>query len=146
MGTDYPRGLDKVKRLGLGLTKDIPGCLNLGMAEDHTSPSNIDAISWRLMLTRLAIGRVEGTKLKKSEFADRAGISRTAYSNWEPREGKQAVGRPSVDEANKLCNAYDLTMDWIYRGHRKRLPHELVEAIEAVERDIAQSKRSPKRA
>lgn len=100
------------------------------MADALKTPSDIVAISERLMLTRRGLG------LKKSQFADRAGISRTAYGNWEPAEGKPPVGRPSVDEAYKLCEAYELTLDWIFRGDRRRLPHELVEAIEAVEKEL----------
>lgn len=98
------------------------------MAEPSKSPSDIDAISYRLGVTRRAL------QLKKSEFADRAKIGRKAYQNWDPKEGKKPVGRPNIDEATKLCNAYGLTLDWIYRGDPSRLPHELVEAIASIER------------
>ncbi len=129
MAPHYPRSLDEVKELGLGLTIGGRACLDIGMAPSRISPSDIVAISHRLSLTRRAL------KLKKSEFAARAGISRTAYHNWEPKDGKPPVGRPNVDEATRLCEAYGLTLDWIYRGEPSRLPHDLAEAIAAIERE-----------
>lgn len=112
------------------MTPGAPSCFVVGMSVRSDSPSDIDAISLRLTLTRRALG------LNKAEFADRAKISRTAYHNWEPRPGTKPIGRPSIDEANRLCETYDLTMDWIYRGDRRHLPWELVEAIDAVEREM----------
>lgn len=46
------------------------------------------------------------------------------YNQWE-----RGIGRPRLDEAIRLVDEYDLTLDWIYLGDHRRLPYELVDAI-----------------
>jgi transcriptional regulator with XRE-family HTH domain len=68
------------------------------------------AIAERLTLTRLAIS------LTQAEFARRAGIGYTTYNNYELE-----VRVIPYSSAAKLCEAYRITMDWIYRGDIQHL-------------------------
>ena len=71
-------------------------------------------IGQRLLITRSALG------LEQSEFADSAGIPRMAYKMYENGDVE-----PSVDTASMICNAFDLTLDWIYRGNTSGLTYKL---------------------
>lgn len=75
-------------------------------------------IGKRLSLSRRALD------LTQIEFAERAGLQQSAYSQYETG-GK----RPSVDTANALCDTYSLTLDWIFRGDPSGLPYRLHSAI-----------------
>ena len=48
-------------------------------------------------------------------------------------------GRIGVDAALKLCAAYDLSLDWIYRGLNGQLPHGLAKRLqELAEAEVAE--------
>ena len=47
--------------------------------------------------------------------------SPSRWSNYESGER-----RITLQIADKLCDHYSLTLDWIYRGNPARLPHDLV--------------------
>jgi len=76
--------------------------------------ASIEAIARRLERTRMALD------LSQSEFAEGAGLARNTYNQWE--KGK---GRPQLDGAIALCNAYQLTLDWIYFGETAGLPYQV---------------------
>ncbi|NOU05334.1 MAG: helix-turn-helix transcriptional regulator [Hyphomicrobiaceae bacterium] len=78
-------------------------------------------IGRRLALTRQVMG------LQQNEFCDRAQIAPNTYNQYE--NGKK---RPSIDNAIKLCDAYHLTLDWIFRGDPSGLRYETADAIKAV--------------
>lgn len=78
-------------------------------------------IGHRLALTRQVLGFAQG------DFAARAGLKANAYNQYEM--GKK---RPSLEAAIALCDAYDLTLDWIYRGDASGLRYQTVEAMKAV--------------
>jgi DNA-binding XRE family transcriptional regulator len=80
--------------------------------------ASLDAIARRLERTRVALD------LSQSEFADKAGIARNTYNQWE--KGK---GRPQLDGAIALCNAYSLTLDWIYFGQMAGLPYQVASKL-----------------
>lgn len=86
------------------------------------------AIGHRLVLTRQALGFSH-----QGDFAQRAGLAQSAYSQYET--GKK---RPSIEAAVALCDAYALTLDWIYRGDPSGLSYELGDAIKAmrIARDV----------
>lgn len=91
-------------------------------------PDSLPAIAARLLATRLALGYE-----KQKDFAAKAGVSPTAYNNWEG-----AVKRPGVEAAIQLCTAFGLTLDWIYRGDASGLPHGLaIKLLEAARRQAA---------
>lgn len=54
-------------------------------------------------------------QMTQEEFAERAGISRTAYNNYE-----NDVRRPSLDEAFKIVQTYGTSLDYIYLGRVAR--------------------------
>ena len=81
-----------------------------------------EAIGRRLLLTRQALG-IDA----QGEFARRAGIGVTAYNQYEM--GRK---RPSIENAVALCDAYHLTLDWLYRGDPSGLTYELGAALQAM--------------
>ncbi len=85
---------------------------------DTASKSGIGA---RLLLTRQALG------LTQAEFAERAGIHRTTYVNYENGDRK-----PSVDAAIALCDTYNITLDWIFRGEMSGIEYKTGVAIRAL--------------
>lgn len=79
------------------------------------------AIGHSLLLTRQALG------LAQKDFADRAGLAANTYNQYE--SGKNV---PAIDRAHSICDAYQLTLDWIYRGDPSGLRYQLADAIKAL--------------
>lgn len=79
------------------------------------------AIGRRLLLTRQVIG------LQQNEFCERAKIASNTYNQYE--KGKK---RPTIENAIALCETYNLTLDWIYRGDPSGLRYETADAIKAL--------------
>jgi transcriptional regulator with XRE-family HTH domain len=79
------------------------------------------AIGERLRLTRDVSG------LGQAEFAARANLAANTYNQIE--HGKK---RPSIEVAIALCVAYELTLDWVYRGDPSGLRYETADAIKAL--------------
>lgn len=67
----------------------------------------------RLRVLRESLG------LRPFEFAERAGISRKVYENWE--SGRFRV---SVDGAIALRQSYGISLDFIFCGNASALPHK----------------------
>ena len=91
------------------------------MRRYRDGPFSQRAIAARLRATRRAL-----LADNQQEFGDGAGISQSNYSQYE-----NGHKRPSVDAAIALCETYNLTLDWIYRGNVSGLPYELASAIRA---------------
>jgi transcriptional regulator with XRE-family HTH domain len=87
----------------------------------ETAEQSKPKIGARLAVTRDVVG------LSQVEFARRAKIAPNTYNQYE--QGKK---RPSLANAIRLCEAYDLTLDWIYRGDPSGLRYDMAEAIKAV--------------
>jgi transcriptional regulator with XRE-family HTH domain len=68
-------------------------------------------IGQRLAATRAAFGG-----LSQKAFAARHNFAPTQYNNWET-----GARRIPVEAAEKLCEAYGLTLDFVYRGRRDGL-------------------------
>lgn len=92
---------------------------DLGLAA--TAPK---AIGERLVLTRMALEMAPGA------FATSAGIAKSTYSQYETGERT-----PSLPYALKLCERYELTLDWIYRGDPSGLKYALAEQIIKLRRE-----------
>lgn len=88
---------------------------------NQDKPRSVDAISERLELTRRALG------MTQRAFALNAGLTPPAYNNW-----KKGLSRPDLDAAFMLCDAYGLTIEWVYEGDASRLPAQLVEKLRKV--------------
>lgn len=79
------------------------------------------AIGERLELTRAVLG------VTQRVFATEAGIKENTYSQY-----KTGTQTPDLDSANKLCDRWQLTLDWIYRGDASGLDPDLQDAIKSV--------------
>jgi transcriptional regulator with XRE-family HTH domain len=86
--------------------------------EARPHPRSIEAIADRLLRTRLALG------LNQTELCARAGLAKNTYNQWECGHG-----RPGLDYAIQLCEAFDLTLDWIYLGHDGCLRGHLLDRL-----------------
>lgn len=85
-----------------------PIAFNGGMAE------SLKSLAARLKMTR------EALELRPVEICRQAVISQTAWSMYESGER-----RITLAAANKLCDEFGLTLDWIYRANPAGLPHAL---------------------
>jgi DNA-binding XRE family transcriptional regulator len=65
---------------------------------------------------RLAAVRVAFSDSTQREWAAKHGFNSTQYNNWE-----KGVRRITVESAEKLCDLYGLTLDFLYRGRRDGL-------------------------
>lgn len=81
---------------------------NRGMVE----PSK--ALAKRLKMTREAIG------ISAADLCKRIKVKPNRWSQYESGER-----RITVAVANKLCDEFDLSLDWIYRANPAQLPHAL---------------------
>jgi transcriptional regulator with XRE-family HTH domain len=93
------------------------------MTDLGLEPTSANAVGARLELTR------EALNLSAREFAGAAGIGDSTYSNY-----KKAIRKPSLDHALKLCDRFELTLDWIYRGDPSGLKYGLAEKINQLRR------------
>jgi transcriptional regulator with XRE-family HTH domain len=88
---------------------------------EDTGRHSVD-IGRRLRLTRAALG-VEN----QAEFGREAGLSQPLYNFYE------TGARPlTIQAALKLCDRYNLTLDWLYRGDPSGLPYKLAKDINAL--------------
>lgn len=90
----------------------------------------LDDIAERLRLTRIALG------LTQASIGRLAGISYQAWNNYE-----KARKRISIDQALLLCRSTGLTLDWIYQGDIRSLPHDFVLRLNAADGHGEQPKR-----
>jgi transcriptional regulator with XRE-family HTH domain len=91
-------------------------------------PKSNAAMAARLKLTRRALG------LSQAELCRRADLSRTTYNQWE-----RGRGRPDVHYVIRLCEAFDITLDWIFRGETRGLPAILAGMVLATSQPLAAS-------
>lgn len=91
-----------------GVETLAPVAFNGGMAEFAK------ALASRLKQTREALG------LKPVEICKRLDVSPTAWSMYESGDR-----RITLAVANKLCDEFGLSLDWIYRANPSALPHAL---------------------
>jgi transcriptional regulator with XRE-family HTH domain len=83
-------------------------------------------IAARLRHTRQALG------VNQRQFAKRINLRPNRYNQYE--SGARAL---TIDAAQKICNEYGITLDWLFRADRSMLPHRLaieIARIETVER------------
>lgn len=62
--------------------------------------------------------------LNQKEWAALNGISESRYNNWE-----NGTRRIPVDDAEMIADRYGLTLDFIYRGRRDRLPDTFMKSL-----------------
>lgn len=62
--------------------------------------------------------------LTQTEWAKRHNFAVTQYNNWE-----KGARRIPVEAAEKLCEVYGVTLDFIYRGRRDGLSETAAKAV-----------------
>jgi DNA-binding XRE family transcriptional regulator len=60
----------------------------------------------------------------QKQWAERHGFSPTQYNNWE-----KGARRIPVDSAERLCDLYGLTLDFVYRGRLDGLSENARKAV-----------------
>lgn len=90
------------------------GCMTSGMSKSAINLKSVAAVAARLKASRLALG------LNQTEFCKGAGIATNTYNQVETGRG-----RPSLETAMAICDAFGLTLDWIYRGDPSGLPYKI---------------------
>lgn len=106
VSASYPQKVDECNTTNGGLREMTRFVMCLHMAD-----AEFKEIGERLRAIREAF-----STLNQRAWAERHGFNVTQWSNWE-----KGVRRIPVDEAEKLCQLYGLTLDWIYRGRRDGL-------------------------
>ncbi len=105
----FPHFVDNSKTTIRGLHGG-PQFVNYPRMSDDEHPQFTD-IGNRLVAIRQAF-----SDLGQKAWAEKHGFTPTQYNNWE-----KGVRRIKVDEAERLCDIYGLTLDFIYRGRRDGL-------------------------
>lgn len=72
------------------------------------------ALAKRLKLTR------EALDLSAAELCARIDVKPNRWSQYESGER-----RITIEVANRLCDEFGLSLDWIYRANPAQLPHAL---------------------
>lgn len=73
---------------------------------------------------RLASLRLAVSGESQRTFAAQNGFNANQYNNWEA-----GVRRIPVDAAERLCDRYGLTLDFVYRGRVEGLSEYLRKAV-----------------
>lgn len=89
----------------------------------HDLQSQKEEIGKRLSATRQALNLDQGA------FAKKAGLAPNTYNQYE--KGERV---PKVEQAISLCETYNITLDWIYRGDPSGLNYDVALKIQAVRR------------
>lgn len=75
---------------------------------------------------RLTLAR-KAMQLDQQDFGARGGMSQPQYNQF--KKGKRLL---TLRSAMKLCDEYNLTLDWLYRGDPSGLPVRLWNQIRAI--------------
>ena len=108
MKQEYPQNVENSNPTNGGLQNFPQSVKSVAMSKQ---PPQFIEIGLRLTAVRKGF-----SDLNQKEWAIKHGFSDTQYNNWE-----KGTRRITVDEAERLCNAYGLTLDFIYRGRRDGL-------------------------
>ncbi|MET3481582.1 helix-turn-helix transcriptional regulator [Methylobacterium sp. 1973] len=92
-----------------------------GMSENALTPESREAIGHRLRLTREALG------LSLTEFATKAGMSKTRYENFEA--GRNLIKPDLVAQIIRAFPAAKLDFNWVYHGDMNGIAHDLAVRI-----------------
>lgn len=96
------------------------------MSDLSHPPTSKEAIAIRLRMTRLALGFDQ-----QNLFAQTAGAAVSTYNNYE-----KAERIPNLDHAIRLCERFELTLDWLYRGDPSGLSYALANKINKIRSDL----------
>lgn len=88
------------------------------MIDPHDTGDLLADVGRRFALARKAM------RMDQQDFGVRGGMSQPQYNQFE--KGKRLL---TLRAAMKLCDEYDLTLDWLYRGDPSGLPYRLWDVI-----------------
>lgn len=77
-----------------------------------------EMVGQRIKLLRNALN------LNQTEFAEKAKLNRSSVALWEL--GRQ---RPGIPPAQRICDVFGVTLDWVFLGRRHTLKHEIAELL-----------------
>lgn len=80
--------------------------------------TSLEAIAERLKVIRKA------HDLNQAEACARTGIATNTWNQWE-----KSVQRPELDKAMMICDIFNVSLDWIYRGDPRGIPHEIATLV-----------------
>lgn len=83
-----------------------------------------DATPYRQIGARLAMIRTHFSDLNQGEWAQKHNFGTTQYNNWE-----NGVRRIPLEKAERLCELYGITLDFLYRGKVDGLSENVRKAI-----------------
>ncbi len=83
-------------------------------------PAARDETALRIKATQEALG------VSPRFIYEQTGISQKSWSNYV-----NGVSRPNLEDGIRFCERFGIPMDWIYRGDKSRLPHEIAVKIDA---------------
>ena len=116
MGAAYPQFVEDGKSTISGLPAHDTKLYAVGMAKDAPEFPEIGA-----RLTRI---REVFSDLTQKAWAEKHGFQPTQVNNWE-----RGTRRIPVENAEKLCALYGLTLDFIYRGRRDGLSEKAAKSL-----------------
>lgn len=93
---------------------------------------------WHEDVTRRLVETREALGLDQQTFGLEAGLSQSRYNNYESGLPNRVV---TIDAALLLCERYNVTLDWLYRGDPSGLPSRLWESIRSARKVPDNSKR-----
>ncbi|WP_085849227.1 helix-turn-helix domain-containing protein [Pacificibacter marinus] len=106
MHNTYPLIVDQINTTIGGLPKNSQFVNFKAMSDTNAQPQYSE------IGRRLAAIRQAESQMSQKEWAEKHSFGVTQYNNWE-----KGVRRIAVDEAERLCNLYGLSLDFIYRGN-----------------------------
>ncbi len=112
----YPHVVDHCKATSGGLHRASHFVNLRGMAKTAPEYPEIGA--------RLEALRKSQSDLSQKDWAMKHGWRETQYNNWET-----GVRRITVDDAQKLCSLYGLTLDFVYLGRRDGLSERVKNSL-----------------
>lgn len=113
--TDSPDLLDLSSRRTAGLTVQTGWRMISNM---KNAVRDLDSIAARVRALRL------GSGLNQVQAAERCGISKTTWNNYE-----RGVARPDVDNAAAMCEAFGVDLNWLYAGSTQGLPQTTLDRL-----------------
>ena len=93
-------------------------------------PDSAEAIGERLRLIRIAYGTAQGhdREMSQAEVCRLTGVGRQAWNNAET--GDNRIG---IDNAMSIVRSIGVSLDYIYFGDRRGLPHALAVEIDKLQ-------------
>lgn len=116
MDAIYPHLVDEYNSTICGLHKNPP-------LVDYANMANHD-YPYEEIGSRLEAMRTAYSDLKQRQWAEKHGFNPTQYNNWA-KGGR----RITVEAAERLCDTYGVTLDFIYRGRRDGLSETASKAL-----------------